>query len=124
MIFELLKEIRIILLDQNSVFMLNISLCIVQLVVGSGNRNHQQFHIKKFLLRKRGRPCPSDRNIRLKIKATNLLLTHKSQSLHIWKIRKKLSEVLVQFSKDDRKVHFCKFWSCLQHFCKGLIEVF
>ena len=29
MIFELLKEIRIILLDQNSVFMLNISLRIV-----------------------------------------------------------------------------------------------
>ena len=124
MIFELLKEIWIVLLDQNSVFMLNISLRIVQLVVSSWNRNHQQLHIKKLLLRKRGRPSSRDRNIRLKIEATNLLLTHKIQGLHIWKIRKKLSEVLVQFSKNDREVHFCKFWSCLQHFCKGFIEVF
>ena len=124
MIFELLKETRIVLLDQNSVFMLNISLRIIQLVVSSWDRNHQQFHIKKFLLRKRGRPCPRNRNIGLKIKATDLLLTHKSQGLHIWKIRKKLSEVLVQFSKNDREVHFCKFWSCLQYFCKGFIEVF
>ena len=124
MIFELIKEIRIVLLNQNSVFMLNISLCIVQLIVSSGNRNHQQFHIKKLLLRKRGRPSSRDRNIRLKIEATDLFLTHKSQGLHIWKIRKKLSEVLVQFSKNDREVHFCKFWSCLQHFRKSLIEVF
>lgn len=124
MIFELIKEIRIVLLDQNSVFMLNISLCIVQLVVGSGNRNHQQFHIKKFLLRKRGRPSSRDRNIGLKIKATNLLLTHKSQGLHIREIRKKLSEVLVELSEDDRKVHFCKLQTCLQYFCKSFIEVF
>lgn len=124
MIFELLKEIRIILLDQNSVFMLNISLRIVQLIVSSWNRNHQQLHIKKFLLRKRGRPSSRDRNIRLKIEATNLLLTHKIQGLHIRKIRKKLSEVLVELSKDDRKVYFCKLWICLQHFCKSLIEVF
>ena len=124
MIFELIKEIRIILLDQNSVFMLNISLCIVQLVVSSWNWNHQQLHIKKFLLRKRGRPCSRDRNIGLKIEATDLLLTHKSQSLHIRKIRKKLSEVLVELSKDDGKVYFCKFWICIQYFCKGFIEVF
>ena len=124
MIFELLKKIRIILLDQNSVFMLNISLRIVQLIVSSWNRNHQQLHIKKFLLRKRGRPSSRDRNIRLKIEATNLLLTHKIQGLHIRKIRKKLSEVLVQFSKNDREVHFCKFWSCLQYFCKSFIEIF
>lgn len=124
MIFELIKEIRIILLDQNSVFMLNISLRIVQLVMSSWNRNHQQLHIKKFLLRKRSRPCSRDRNIGMKIKATNLLLTHKSQSLHIRKIRKKLSEVLVQFSKNDREVHFCKLWTSFQYFCKGFIEVF
>lgn len=124
MIFELIKEIRIVLLNQNSVFMLNISLRIVQLVVGSWNRNHQQLHIKKFLLRKRGRPCSRDRNIGLKIEATDLLLTHKSQGLHIRKIRKKLSEVLVEFPKNDSEMHFCKFWSCLQYFCKGFIEVF
>ena len=124
MIFELLKEIRIVLLDQNSVFMLNISLCIVQLVVGSWNRNHQQLHIKKLLLRKRGRPCPRNRNIGLKIKATNLLLTHKSQGLHIRKIRKKLSEVLVEFPENDSKVHFCKLWTCFQYFRKSFIEVF
>ena len=124
MIFELLKEIRIVLLEQNSVFMLNISLCIVQLVVGSGNRNHQQFHIKKFLLRKRGRPSSRDRNIRLKIEVPYFLLTHKSQGLHIRKIRKKLSKILIEFSKNDREVHFCKFWSCLQYFCKSFIEIF
>lgn len=124
MIFELFKEIRIVLLNQNSVFMLNISLRIVQLVMSSWNRNHQQLHIKKFLLRKRSRPCPRNRNIGLKIKATDLLLTHKSQSLHIWKIRKNLSEVLVELSKDYREMHFCKLWSCLQYFCKSLIEVF
>lgn len=50
--FELLKKIKIVLLDQNSVFMLNISLGIVQLVVGSRNRNHQQLEVKKLLLGK------------------------------------------------------------------------
>ena len=124
MLFELIKEIRIVLLDQNSVFMLHISLCIIQLVVGSWNRNHQQLHIKKLLLRKRGRPCPRNRNIGLKIETTDLFLTHKSQGLHIRKIRKKLSKVLVELSKDDRKVYFCKFWTYLQYFCKGFIEVF
>lgn len=43
MLFELLQEIWIVLLDQNSAFMLNISFRIVQLVVGSWNWNHQQF---------------------------------------------------------------------------------
>lgn len=124
MIFELIKEIRIVLLNQNSVFMLNISLRIVQLVVGSWNRNHQQLHIKKFLFRKRGRPSSRDRNIGLKIEVPYFLLTHKSQGLHIRKIRKKLSKILIEFSKNDREVHFCKFWSCLQHFCKGFIEIF
>ena len=124
MIFEQFKKIRIVLLEQNSVFMLNISPRIIELVVSPWNRNHQQLHIKKFLLRKRGRPSSCDRNIGLKIKATNLLLTHKSQGLHIRKIRKKLSEVLVEFPENDREVHFCKFWSCLQYFCKSFIEIF